>query len=131
APDGAAGVVLNRPSRVPLSRVLPWTSTGPAGDAFAFVGGPVQQDTVIALSRVACAACPLVGRDVYLVNTPDGLQDRLAYRPDDGQLRIYIGYAGWGAGQLDAEIRQGAWHVLDGDAQTVFDPDPGSLWERA
>lgn len=131
SPDGAAGIVLNRPSRVPLARALPWTSPGPAGDAFAFIGGPVEQDTVLALSRVACAACPLLGRDVYLVSSPAALQDRLAYAPNDRQLRAYIGYAGWGAGQLDAETRQGTWHVMDGDAQTVFDPAPASLWQRA
>ncbi len=129
--DGAAGIVLNRRSRVPLSRVLPGIEPAPDIAATAFIGGPVSQEAVLALSRVPCDACPLVGREVYLVNTPDALKDRLASGADDRQLRVYAGYAGWGGGQLDAETRQGAWHVLESDARMVFDPEPGSLWQRA
>ncbi len=128
--DGAAGLVLNRPSSVPLSRALPGIEQASGVAATAFIGGPVSQGAALALSRMACGACPVVGRDVYLVNTPDALKDRLAGGGDDQQLRVYLGYAGWSGGQLEAETRQGAWHVLDADARTVFDPAPRSLWQR-
>ncbi len=105
-------------------------SSRPPVAATAFIGGPVSQDTVLALSRAACDACPLVGRDVYLVNTPDALKERLAAGADARGLRVYVGYAGWGGGQLEAETRQGAWRVLEADARVVFDPDPESLWRR-
>jgi putative transcriptional regulator len=127
--DGAAGLVLNRPSVVPLSRALPGVEP-PAGAETAFVGGPVAQDAVLALSRVPCDACPLVGRDVYLVNTSEALQDRLAAGADARRLRVYVGYAGWGGGQLEAETRRGSWRVLEADARVVFDPDPETLWRR-
>ncbi len=127
--DGAAGLVLNRPSDVPLARALPGVEP-PAGAATAFIGGPVAQDTVLALSRAACDACPLVGRDVYLVNTPEALQGRLAAGADASRLRVFVGYAGWGGGQLEAEARRGSWRVLEADARVVFDPDPETLWRR-
>jgi putative transcriptional regulator len=127
--DGAAGLVINRPSDVPLSRALPGVAAA-GGGATAFIGGPVSQQAVLALSRAACDACPLVGRDVYLVNTADALQKRLAKGADVRQLRVYLGYAGWGSGQLEAETRQRAWHVLNADARIVFDPDPETLWRR-
>lgn len=127
--DGAAGVVLNRPSDVPLSRALPGADQAAGGAAVAFIGGPVSQGAVLALSREACDACPLVGRDVYLVNTPEALKQRLAAGAN-GRLRVFVGYAGWGGGQLEAETRQGAWRVLEADAGVVFDPDPESLWRR-
>jgi putative transcriptional regulator len=128
--DGAAGLVLNRPSGVPLSRVLPGVEPVAGVGATAFIGGPVSQAAVLALSRAACDACPLVGRDVYLVNTADALKARLAEGVDVRRLRVYVGYAGWGGGQLEAETRQGAWRVLEADARVVFDPHPESLWQR-
>ena len=123
--DGAAGLVMNRPSDVPLSRALPGVAAA-GGGAMAFIGGPVSQQAVLALSRTACDACPLLGPDVYLVNTADALQKRLAKGADVRQLRVYLGYAGWGSGQLEAETRQRAWYVLNADARIVFDPDPST-----
>jgi putative transcriptional regulator len=128
--EGAAGIVINRPSGVPLSRALPGVEQVAGVAATTFIGGPVSQGAVLALSRSACGACPLVGRDVYLVNTPDALKARLAEGADERRLRVYVGYAGWGRGQLEAETRQGAWHVAEADARAVFDPKPESLWRR-
>ncbi len=56
--DGAAGLVLNRSSGGLLSRALPGIEQAAGVAATAFIGGPVSQDTVLALSRVACDACP-------------------------------------------------------------------------
>jgi putative transcriptional regulator len=128
--EGAAGLVINRPSGVPLSRALPGVTAVSGAGATTFIGGPVSQQAVLALSRTACTTCPLVGRDVYLVNTADALKQRLATGADERHLRVYLGYAGWGPGQLQKETRQGGWHVLDAEARVVFDPDPETLWRR-
>lgn len=128
--EGAAGVVINRPSGIPVSRALPNVVAGTGAGATTFIGGPVSQQDVLALSRTACAACPLVARDVYLVNSADALKERLTAGADERQLRVYLGYAGWGAGQLEMETRRGGWRVLDADARVVFDPDPETLWRR-
>lgn len=128
--DGAAGLVVTRPSPVPLSRVLPDADpTGMLGTR-AFVGGPVSPETVLALSRSACAGCREVTRGVHLVNEREALRARLSEGADDRRLRVYAGYAGWSAEQLEAEVRKGAWRVVDGDAAAVFDREPETLWRR-
>ena len=128
--EGAAGLVINRPSDIPLSKVLPDLAATARVGTTAFIGGPVSQQAVLALSRAACDACPPLGREVYLVNTPDALTQRLANGADTRQVRVYLGYAGWGPGQLEAETRQHAWRVLDADARVVFDPQPATVWRR-
>lgn len=128
--EGAAGLVLNRSSGVPLSRALPGVELLAGVTAPAFIGGPVSRTTIIALSRAACTGCPSVARDVHLVKSSEALTTLLAGGADQQRLRVYVGYAGWGGGQLDAEVRQGAWRVLPADARLVFDPDPSSLWRR-
>lgn len=130
SPDGAAGLVINRPSGVPLSRLLPGVEPAGDGGATAFIGGPVAQESVLALSRAACDGCRPVGRDVHLVNTTEALKALLAAGADARRVRVFVGYAGWGGGQLEAETRQGAWRVLGADASVVFDSEPASLWQR-
>jgi putative AlgH/UPF0301 family transcriptional regulator len=51
-------------------------------------------------------------------------------RNDDAQLRFYAGHASWGPGQLEEEISAGAWRTVAASASLIFDPDPGSLWDR-
>jgi putative transcriptional regulator len=128
--DGAAGLVLNRPSRVPLSRLRPGAEPFASIASPAFIGGPVSPETVLALSRAACDGCREVDRDVHLVNAPAALQALIAGGADEHRLRVYVGYAGWGRGQLESEVRRGGWRVVAGTAPVVFDPDPSSLWRR-
>jgi putative transcriptional regulator len=64
------------------------------------------------------------------VNDREALRARLSEGADDRRLRVYAGYAGWSAEQLEAEVRKGAWRVVDGDAAAVFDREPETLWRR-
>ncbi len=128
--EGAMGVIVNRETTVPLSRVLPAMKM--PGGAFVFIGGPVEADGVVALAR---SARPLeqsqhVFSDVYLVTARAPLEARLASEAGRDRLRVYLGYSGWERGQLERETLHGAWHVMPGDAAAVFDDDPDSLWER-
>ncbi|MBI4460630.1 MAG: YqgE/AlgH family protein, partial [Acidobacteria bacterium] len=68
--------------------------------------------------------------DLYLVSSRAPLEKILAGGPSASELHVYLGYSGWGYGQLDEEVRLGAWYVLDGSARLIFDPDPASLWSR-
>ena len=45
-------------------------------------------------------------------------------------MHVYLGYSGWGAGQLDNEVKTGSWYIFDASADLVFDPDPATLWSR-
>jgi putative transcriptional regulator len=68
--------------------------------------------------------------DVYLIGNKDLLTKTLASSAEAAVFHTYIGYAGWGAGQLEHEVELGAWHIMPADAGTVFHADPDSVWER-
>jgi putative transcriptional regulator len=101
---GAVGVVVNRD--------FAWRPNGLVlGD-----GGPVGRQQVIVLHDDARRASFSVEPRVYLASDPDVL-DNLPFRS-----RIFVGYAGWGAGQLERELRMGAWHVEEANDIDLFGP---------
>ena len=113
--EGAVGLVLNQPSDARLAEALPDWANLAAAPAVAFVGGPVQQhDAVIGLARVGRveetdAWQPLLGR----VGTIDLGRAPSDVRGDVESVRVFAGYSGWGPGQLDGELDQGGWFVVD------------------
>jgi putative transcriptional regulator len=123
--DGAIGVVLNRPSETELDDVFPeWRSVAsPPG--VVFVGGPVSPDAVIALGRggAACDGFLDIGGDLGSVDLSSDPLD-----VDLERLRVFAGYAGWAAGQLEQEIDQGAWFVVTTERADPFVDDPTDLW---
>lgn len=129
--DGAMGLTLNRRSRLPLSRVLQMQEAKGRTDPL-FIGGPVGRSGVLALlrSRTKPEETRHVSGDIYVISSSGLLRKKLAAGTAATALRVYAGYSGWGRGQLEREVELGAWHVFPGDARTVFDPDPGSLWRR-
>ena len=129
--DGAAGLILNRPTELTLGKLLPALAQGKVRDVRAFAGGPVARASVFALVKTARPGSQRVLADVHLVNEREALANVLSDELETDRFRAYLGYAGWGEGQLDREIAAGAWHVLDGSASVVFDPDPDQVWEKA
>ncbi|MEO5823641.1 MAG: YqgE/AlgH family protein [Vicinamibacteraceae bacterium] len=129
---GAVGVVLNRRSTVPLARVFPQLVPNLATASLAFLGGPVETTRTMALIRAAQgpAGTRHVVDGVHLATAREAVEAAITAGTTATHLRIYLGYAGWSPGQLEAETGQGAWHVLPGDADVVFDPDPASAWQR-
>jgi putative transcriptional regulator len=67
---------------------------------------------------------------VYQITASKALDELVASGAGIDRLRVYVGYAGWSPGQLERETRLGAWHVYEGSAAVVFDPDPATLWKR-
>ena len=131
---GTLGVVLNRPTDYLVGDVLPGWQDRTSAPAVVFSGGPVADSAALALGLTASP--PEMGADA-----PPGLTflfDRLAVvdlegdaalaEPDLHQLRIYRGYAGWGAHQLRNEVRSGAWWVFNSGAEDWFSSDPSQLW---
>src|SRR5260370_20327209 len=116
--EGTLGVVLNRPTTVSVGQVLDqWTSLA-TEPSVVFRGGPVAPNSALAIAMVpgkdepigwrALDGAPALARLGLLdLDTPPGL---LATAITG--LRVYVGYAGWSAGQLEAEIDEGAWYVL-------------------
>lgn len=133
-PTGTLGVVLNRPTEVPVSAVLePW-STLTAGPQVVFQGGPVALDNALGVAAVATQdeEEPLGWRALETDGSALGLVDLDAppevLAAEISGLRIFAGYAGWGAGQLDGEIEEGAWYVVSSEPGDPFTADPDRLW---
>ena len=128
---GAMGIIVNRPTQAKLTEILPGLA-GSTAAGTAYFGGPVQVSGVLALlrSELARTDCRKVAADVYLVNTREVLDEVLRAGTGPDRFRVYAGYAGWEAGQLQREAALGAWHVFEGDPDVVFDPQPDSVWQR-
>jgi putative transcriptional regulator len=132
--EGTLGVVLNRPTEVQVGQVLEsWTElvTGPT---VVFKGGPVAPNSALALALAQGEDEPLGWRslDGSALMSRIGLVDLEA--PPEllaggiTSLRVFAGYAGWGPGQLRAEIEEGAWYVLAGEPTDAFLAEPERLW---
>lgn len=118
-PEGALGIVLNRPSDRRVDDVLPRWATRVAAPAVMFFGGPVALDQVVGLSAHGA------------VDLDDALSGEIPLDADDGaEIRLFAGSAGWGPEQLEDEIDQGAWWVFDADEGDVTTSDPETLWQR-
>jgi putative transcriptional regulator len=124
------GLVVNRRTRIPLSRALRDVPEAAGRDEPVYSGGPVERAGILALVRSPnkLQDARHVFADVYLVSSAATLRKALADKLPS--LRVYAGYSGWRASQLRNEMGLGAWHVLPGDAATVFDAEPQSVWTR-
>jgi putative transcriptional regulator len=127
--DGALGLVVNRISRYTISRVLPEAKNN--NDPM-FVGGPVSRTGVLALGRSLPKPEGTEGvvKDIWLTRDADFLQKAVSKKPGPDKLRLYLGYAGWGPGQLQFEVRQKAWFIFPAEPDAVFSMEPDSLWKK-
>jgi len=127
----ATGLVLNRPVKITLGEVFPDLTATSARSQTAWAGGPVFLG-VNALLRSKTAvlhADPLLP-GVLLMSDKQRIRAQIASGAPAAGIRVYIGVCGWGAGQLESEIRRGLWRVMPGSTESVFDPAPDSLWTR-
>jgi putative transcriptional regulator len=130
--EGTLGLILNRRSDVAISKLLDDWKEAKGHNEPIFVGGPVEEGTLLALvrSRAKSEEAGAILRDVHLVSDRGQLQRMLQPAVGADKFRLYAGYAGWAPEQLEEEVDAGAWHIFPGDANVVFDPDPDSLWTR-
>jgi len=130
-PDGAAlGVIVNRPANKSLAEVVPEDPKLARFTEPLYVGGPVERVGLFAVFRAPTAPGEALraGEDLWIALAPPTVE-RLLYEPPEA-LRLYLGYAGWGPGQLRSEIDRGDWWVLDADPDLVFRKDTKGLWEE-
>ena len=118
---GAMGIVLNRPSETSVAEAVPELLHLSGEGEAVYVGGPVSTESVLALAEVddPTDASELVLGDVGFVQDPDVSARR---------GRIFVGYAGWSAGQIEAELEEEAWIVVPAEADDVFSDDSDGLW---
>jgi putative transcriptional regulator len=130
-PDGGAlGVVVNRPTTTDVDAVLPTWQPFVTVPGRLFQGGPVALDSALGLVTVPGDDVDPLGvrRIVGSVGVVDLDAPPEVVAPVVAGLRIFAGYAGWSAGQLEAEIAEGSWYVVEGEAGDAFTDDPETLW---
>jgi putative transcriptional regulator len=129
--QGSAGLIINRPSRLPLTALFP-EQTALVGDGrVVSYGGPVAPKELLVLVGTSSPP-PQPARRIMedlFVTGPGELVDWLLEPSGDGHFRVFTGYAGWVSGQLDAELTRGDWRVLPIDTASLFEGDGARLWE--
>ena len=129
--DGAMGLVINRPSHADLSSLASEfegleTATDPI-----YSGGPVPSEILFVVFRAEDPpedSDPLFGH-VHVTRSAQVLRGLVdADEPTD--FRVFAGYAGWAAGQLESELARGDWHVVEADEGSLFFSKPAEVWER-
>jgi putative transcriptional regulator len=128
--QGATGLIINRPMEIPLDEVLKDIEGIEGVTLPLYFGGPVSRERMLVLLRSPKPpqGAEKVFEDVYFTLSRDALIETLKSQNPDKVLRVYAGYAGWGAGQLDHEIRRGDWVVAKADPEKVFTEDPTEIW---
>ena len=129
---GSMGLVVNRPTGVPLGKALENVAEAGRTDLPLYWGGPVESEAVLALVRMPrpSAGARTVLPEVHLTGDMADVREALKGSDSRRRLRVYSGYAGWAAGQLPAEVRAGVWVLDRADAASVFAEDPEALWPR-
>jgi putative transcriptional regulator len=132
-PEGAFGMVLNRPTDVAASAMIRLDPPIVGGnDMPLWIGGPVepQRGWILLNEEPAAAEFKLIREGLYLSTSQVLLRNVLQARPAP-RARVLAGYAGWGPGQLDNELAQSSWLMGDVDLDIVFDTAPDLMWESA
>jgi putative transcriptional regulator len=132
SPDGAFGLVLNRPTDMPATAMVRLDPPIVGGNELPlWIGGPVEpQRGWILLADEPDTEFKSIRDGLYLSTSQNVLRDVLAAQPAP-RARVLAGYAGWGPGQLDEELAQSAWLMGDVDLDIVFDLPPDVMWETA
>jgi len=126
---GTVGLILNRPTNVLLSDVLPDLPVLKRTTHRLFSGGPVGRTQLALLFRLKdpYPDTRQIVDGIYL-GTPRVLERIIAQPKQTEGFRAFAGFAGWAPGQLDHEMIQGSWGVLPSDTFNIFDKDPATLW---
>jgi len=130
--EGSLGLIVNRPTRVPVREALTELGELRELDLALYFGGPVEPEAILALVR---SVRPVedglrVLPDVYFSADLGPVREAARGPEAESRLRVYAGYAGWGRGQLAGEMREGAWVIGPASARAVFTAEPSALWPR-
>jgi putative transcriptional regulator len=132
-PEGAFGLVLNRPTEMAANEMVRLDPPLAGGnDLRLYIGGPVQPERgwILVPEVPDDPECRTIQEGLYLSASPLLLRRVLETHPTP-RARVLAGYAGWGPGQLDEELAQSAWLIGDVHIDLVFDVDHSSMWETA
>lgn len=128
--EGSFGFVLNKPSLNSVNEIMESLPV----DREAFIGGPVQQDTLHYLHRIGDLTDTIaITETIFWGGDFEELQNGLDIRTiSDADIRFFLGYSGWSAGQLELEIKENSWIVCDYvNDSLLFDTSPVEMWKKA
>ncbi|MBV8896741.1 MAG: YqgE/AlgH family protein [Acidobacteriaceae bacterium] len=128
--NGAEGLILNRQSELSLAGIF--ADSKRATKDPVYMGGPVQIRIAQALLRLPdkTGQAIHVVSDIYVSGAKELIDKSIDAQTEPSKFRLYLGYAGWASGQLQAELRLGAWSLLSGSSKLIFDAHPETLWAR-
>lgn len=134
--EGAMGLVINRPMRIELREVLSQMELEPSTPAIGtrpvFEGGPVQPDRGFILHRPSRAwGSTIEISDSVGVSTSRDILEAIARGEGPADSLVALGYAGWGAGQLERELAENAWLSGPADLDIIFTTPPEARWRAA
>ena len=109
--DGTLGLIINRESEVPLSKLFPHLKGGSSDRVFQ--GGPVSPEVALALVRASTKPekATRITEDVYVSGSKEVIEKSVTSHVPASKFRLYLGYAGWAPGQLEGEVSLGAWSI--------------------
>ena len=129
--EGSIGFVINRPLNQRINALL---EDFPEFDAEVFFGGPVEAETTLHYVHNVgdlLEGSIKVSSGVYWGGDFEKLKFLIAselIQPDN--IRFFLGYTGWGEGQLEEEMSTGSWVIADADANYLFQMEPAQLWQE-
>jgi putative AlgH/UPF0301 family transcriptional regulator len=132
ADDSVVGLIINRRTQIPMSRVFPDVKEAKGQTDTIYRGGPVERTAALALLRARTKPdeAEHIFANVSMISSRSLLDKTIAEGLDPSMFHVYLGYSGWTKRQLQGEVELGAWRILPGNAAAVFDPDPETLWSR-
>jgi putative transcriptional regulator len=128
--SGATGLIINRPSKVPLAEIFPSIPGIKKRSDVFYYGGPVEGQRILMLIRSPEKPdeSDKVFANVYFSMSRNTLKSVIDAHKPQKQLRVYSGYAGWLPGQLKREIAHGDWNIINGDADSIFEKESSEIW---
>lgn len=128
---GSMGLIVNRPLDMPLSAIWDGVPAGLAEAQVAAEGGPVERDRGLLLHGLTdIPGCQRLGDGLAIGGDVAALAARYAEGADRSGPRLFLGHSGWGPGQLEQELEQGAWVVRAGVLDHLLVAPPEDLWRR-
>ncbi len=131
-PSGATGLIINRPTKVPLADMLTTIPELKKRSDIVYYGGPVENERMFMLIRSdeKVEEADNLFSNVYVSMNRKTLDRMIDTRKPQKQFHVYSGYAGWYAGQLDREVLRGDWYVVSADADTIFEKKSSEIWRE-
>ena len=129
--EGTVGLIVNLPTTIKLSDLVPEINEQPGKEHFTYIGGPVGMNQILLLlrSRNKPEGSQWIFDDVYVSASRSVFEQLIKEPSGEVTFRVYAGYAGWGVGQLELEVLRGDWQIAGADAEAIFTKPSSEIWK--